>query len=130
MIRSIPQRLLSFCVVVCSRKPTSTRRRCVPPGTSCDAVHYMLKRETVFDMEKFLHGSAEHSGGAWRLTGQRRDEPASGTLKALFGCVCQRQGVHRPCIPEPLPLIGHPLWLLYIRRESFTVPVCCPSPEP
>jgi hypothetical protein len=81
-------------------------------------------------MDKFLHGSAEHSGGAWRLTGQRRDAPASGTLKALCGCVCQRPGVHRPCIPEPLPLLGHPLWLLSIRRESSTVPVCCPSPAP
>lgn len=90
----------------------------------------MLKRDTVFDMDKFLHGSAEQSGGAWRLTGQRRDAPASGTLKALCGCVCQRPGVHRPCIPEPLPLLGHPLWLLSIRRESSTVPVCCPSPAP
>ena len=87
----------------------------------------MLKRDTVFDMDKFLHGSAEQSGGAWRLTGQRRDAPASGTLKALCGCVCQRPGVHRPCIPEPLPLLGHPLWLLSIRHESSTVPVCYPS---
>ena len=32
--------------------------------------------------------------------------------------------------PDPLRLIGRPLWLLYMRRQSSTVPVGCPSPEP
>ena len=31
-------------------------------------------------------------------------------------CVCERQGVHRPFIPEPWRLMGHPLWLLHTRR--------------
>jgi hypothetical protein len=94
------------------------------------AVYDRLKRDTVFARDKCLPGSREQSGGAGGLSGQTRDEPVSRTLQALFGCVYQRPGVHRPCIPEPLPLMGCPLWLLSLRRESSTVAVCCPSPEP
>jgi transposase len=70
------------------------------------AVYYMLTRDTVFDRDKFLPGEGEQSGCAWRLTGHRREAPGCRTLEALLGCVCQRAGVHRPFIPEPLPLIG------------------------
>jgi Transposase IS116/IS110/IS902 family len=80
------------------------------------AVYSMLKRAPVFAMDKVLHGEREPSGCAWGLTGHTRDAPASRTLQALCGCVSQRPGVPRPCIPEPWPGIGCPLWLLALRR--------------
>jgi transposase len=40
----------------------------------------------------------------------------------------ERQGVHRPLLPEPLRLIGHPLWLPKRRRWSH--PVACADPPP
>jgi hypothetical protein len=33
-------------------------------------------------------------------------------------------------LPEPLAVIGHPLWLHCRRRSSHQGDVCCPSPEP
>ena len=33
-------------------------------------------------------------------------------------------------IPEPLAVMGHPLWLHCLRRSSHQGNVCCPSPEP
>src|SRR5262245_39026753 len=45
-------------------------------------------------------------------------------------CVFARQGVPRPFISEPCPLLGHPLWLLVRWRWSHQACVCCPSPEP
>src|SRR5262249_12001849 len=50
--------------------------------------------------------------------------------QSLLGGVCPRSGGQRPCIPEPWPVMGPPLWLLDKRRESSTVSVGCPSPAP
>jgi hypothetical protein len=51
-------------------------------------------------------------------------------LSARFDRVFERQGTPRPWIPEPCALIGHPLWLLNVRRPVAQGSVCCPAPEP
>jgi hypothetical protein len=51
-------------------------------------------------------------------------------LEAFPGCVFERQGTPRPCIPEPSRLIGHPLWLLNKRRWSHPVACAAPPPSP
>jgi hypothetical protein len=84
--------------------------------TLARAVYDMLTRDTVFHMDQGVPGSREQRGCAWRLTGHRRDAPVFRTLTALFGGVGQHAGVHRPCIPEPWPWMGRPLWRLSRRR--------------
>jgi len=51
-------------------------------------------------------------------------------LEAFSGCVLERQGTPRPFIPEPLRLIGQPLWLLTKRQWSHSVACAAPPPSP
>jgi len=82
------------------------------------AVYYLLKRKTAFDMDMFLRAEgAERVSLAPNWTTQG-DEPLSSTRFVVLSCVFERPGVPRPVIPEPCPLIGHPLWRLHRRRES------------
>src|SRR5262249_26698176 len=44
----------------------------------------------------------ERSGGAERLTGQPRAQPACRALSCVCRCVIERVGAHRPLCPDPL----------------------------
>ncbi len=80
------------------------------------AVYDLLKRKTAFDMDMCRRAEgAERVSRAPHGTTQG-DAPLSSTRDVLWSCVSERQGVPRPFIPEPCPLIGHPLWLLHRRR--------------
>jgi len=94
------------------------------------AVYSLLKRQTAFDMAMFLRTEgAERVSRAPNWTTQG-DEPLASTRYGVLRCVFERYGVPRPFLPEPCPLIGHPLWLLHRRRESHSAGGCCPAPEP
>src|SRR5262249_48420543 len=94
------------------------------------AVYYMLQRETVFNMDLFLNGEESRAG----------EPDASLDTYGISRHICPvktshllRHGTRSRTLalfPDPLRLIGRPLWLLYMRRKSSAVPVCCPSPEP
>jgi Transposase IS116/IS110/IS902 family len=94
------------------------------------AVYDRLQRDTVFDMDKFLHSSRSSAG--------EPDASLDHHGISLHTCpwntwTLLRHRTRRRTwarLPDPLRLIGYPLWLLYMRRESSTVSVCCPSPEP
>jgi transposase len=80
------------------------------------AVSFMLKRTVAFAMDRFLQTSGSRAGEPGASLDTRREEPQASVPKAFLGCVVERQGTPRPRIPEPLRLIGHPLWLLTKRR--------------
>ena len=94
------------------------------------AVYYMLQRDTGLNMDLFLNGSESSAG-----------EPdasldTSGISQHIWPVKTShllRHGTRSRTLalfPDPLRLIGRPLWLLSIRRSSSTVPVGCPCPEP
>ena len=91
--------------------PGKGQARTIRAHTLARAVYDRLTRTTALDRDKCVQGYRAQSGCAEGRTGQTRDAPASRPLNALFGCVYQRPGVPRPCIPAPLPLLGAPLWL-------------------
>jgi transposase len=94
------------------------------------AVYCMLKRQTAFEMEKFLHGyrsragepdaSLDTHGISLNRACLQSCLTASLNAKACLGLVSRSLG----------PLMGHPLWLLNKQRESRGGDVGCPSPEP
>ena len=94
------------------------------------AVYDMLQRDTVFDMDKLLNSSRSRAGEPdasldhhgislppwpWHTWTVRRHRTRRRTLARL---------------PEPVRLMGYPLWLLSMRRASSTVSVGGPAPEP
>jgi Transposase and inactivated derivatives len=94
------------------------------------AVYDMLQRDTVFAMDKFLNSersragepdaSLDHHGISlhtcpWNTWTLLRHRTRRRTLARL---------------PDPVRLMGYPLWLWYMRRESSTVSVGCLSPAP
>ena len=92
------------------------------------AVSCMLKRQVACDMERVLQPSGSSAGEPGASLATKGDEPEASTLSVCVDCVCERQGVPRPCIPEPDALIGHPLWLL--KRRRCSPPVACAAPPP
>jgi transposase len=54
------------------------------------AVYYMWRRDTVFDLDKFLQCRTEPSGRARRLTGRPGDEPGNRVLAWRISCVVER----------------------------------------
>jgi hypothetical protein len=79
------------------------------------AVYDMLKRKTACEMNIVLHTSGSRAGAPGASLDTQGDKPAWSVLSGLLACVVERDGTPRPCLPEPYPLIGHPLWLLESR---------------
>jgi len=94
------------------------------------AVYYMLKRQTAFDVRRFLSGSWN---GAGEPNASLDDHGLS--LSVVLGHACIAASLNAeehigPFARILCPLIGHPIRLRYMRRESRSVDVGCPSPEP
>src|SRR5919198_1501137 len=77
----------------------------------------------------FVPKGAERVSLAPHWTTQGRSLERAHGMSSLR-CVFERPSVPRPFIPEPCPLMGHPLWLCARWRGSHQACVCCPSPEP
>jgi transposase len=69
--------------------------------TLARAVYDMWRRETAFDLDKFLPCSTERSGRARRRTGRPRDEPENSGLTWRISCVIERIYAHRPAALIP-----------------------------
>jgi hypothetical protein len=82
------------------------------------AVYYMLKRTTAFDLDLFLRPSRSRAGEPGGLTGPPRDEPEASVLSSSGTAFVNAQGHLGPWIPEPDALSGPPLWLWQMRRSG------------
>jgi transposase len=82
------------------------------------AVYSMFKRQTAFDMQKFLQ--SEERGAREPVASLDTHGPSlhSHTWYCSFSCVHERQAVHRSCALSSVPLLGRALRLcdLYLRR--------------
>jgi hypothetical protein len=98
--------------------------------TVARAVYDMLQRDTVCARDKLLNRARSRAGEP-----DASLDPQGISLTTCPGTTWtfrRHRTRSRPLarLPEPLRLIGAPLWLWSMRRESSTVSVCCPSPEP
>jgi len=93
------------------------------------AVYDMLKRPPAFDRRRFLAGSW---GGADEPNASRDDHGLSLSFVLGHACIAASWNAEHigPFARILWPLIGHPLRLLYMRRESRSVDVGRPSPAP
>ena len=72
------------------------------------AVYYMRKRKVAFDMDIFLQTSGSSAGEPDASLDPEGMRLHQARWLCQLDCVCERQGVHRPCIPKPWRLIGPP----------------------
>src|SRR5215831_4826226 len=90
---------------------------------------YLLRKSSSCEPRKLPESQGAERGSLaphWTETGCAGMTHA----QSLLGGVCPRSGGQRPCIPEPWPVMGPPLWLLDKRRESSTVsPWAAPRPH-
>jgi len=94
------------------------------------AVYDLFKRQPACDRRPFLSGSWN---GAGEPNASRDDHGLS--LSCRLGHACIAASLHAeehrgPCARILWPWSGHTLRLLYMRRESRSVAVGCPSPAP
>ena len=94
------------------------------------AVYDILKRQTACDRRRFLSGAWS---GADEPNASRDDHGLSRSYGLGHACIAASSNAKEhigPLAQILWPVIGPPLRLHYLRRESHSVHVGCPSPEP
>lgn len=94
------------------------------------AVYFRLPRQGAFDRERCLQTSGSRAGEPGASLDIKGRSLSQARLRCQLNGVCARQGVHRPQVPAPDALSGHPRWLLTRRRGSPSVAWAAPLPNP